>query len=85
MQIYPIIGLIILISGFLTQLIRIRRTRRVDGISPGAIRQLILCCLLFSGYHLGNSHLIALTLNLCLLSISVAILILYYKHRHSPG
>ena len=85
MQIYPIIGLIILISGFLTQLIKIRRTRRVDGISPGAICQLILCCLLFSGYYLGNGHLIALTLNLFLLSISVAILILYYKHRHSPG
>jgi uncharacterized protein with PQ loop repeat len=85
MQIYPIIGLIILISGSLTQLIKIRRTRRVDGISPGAICQLILCCLLFSGYYLGNGHLIALTLNLFLLSISVGILILYCKHRNSPG
>lgn len=81
MQIYPIIGLIILVSSFLTQLLKLYRTKRVDGISPGAIWQLIFCCLLFTGYYLGNGHFIALALNLVLLATAIAILTLYYKYR----
>ena len=81
MQIYPVIGLIILVSSFLTQLIKLYRTRRVGGISPGAIWQLILCCLLFSGYYLGNGHFIALALNILLLATAIAILVLYYKYN----
>lgn len=81
MQIYPTIGLIILLSSFLTQLVKLHRTKRVDGISSGAIYQLIACCLLFSGYYLSNGHFIALTLNLILLATAIAILILYYKYN----
>ena len=81
MEIYPVIGLIILVSSFLTQLIKIRRTRHVAGISTGAIWQVILCSLLFSGYYLSNGHFIALGLNIFLLLICLAILILYYKER----
>ena len=81
MEIYPVIGLVILVFSFLTQLLKIRRTRRVDGISPGAISQVILCSLLFSGYYLSNGHFVALCFNILLLLICLAILVLYYKER----
>ena len=81
METYPIIGLIILVLSFLTQLIKIWRTRQIDGISPGAIFQVVLCSLLFSGYYLSNGHFIALALNVFLLLICLAILVFYYKER----
>lgn len=84
MEIYPILGLIILISSFSTQLIKIHRTHQVDGISPGAIWQVIACSLLFAGYYLGNGHLIALSLNIILLIVASLILIQYYKRTGKP-
>ena len=79
MEIYPIIGLIILISSFLTQLVKIRRTRQIDGISKGAIWQVIACSLLYSGYYLSNAHFIALLLNILLIIICIMILFYCYS------
>jgi len=85
MERYAVIGLVILVLSFLTQLIKIWRTGRVRGISAGAMWQVVLCSLLFSGYYLGLGHFLALALNVLLLIITLAILTLYYKHRDSDG
>ena len=81
MEIYPVIGLAILVLSFGTQFVRIWRVKRVDGISPWAIGELIVCCLLFAGYYLGNGHFLALGLNSLLFLFAVGILILYLKYR----
>jgi uncharacterized protein with PQ loop repeat len=81
MEIYPVIGLMLLVVSFGTQLVRIWRVRRVDGISPWAIVELVACCLLFCGYYLGNGHFLALTLNVLLLIFALGILALYFKYR----
>jgi len=85
MEIYPIIGLIILVTTFATQLIKVLWTKRVAGISPWAMVQLLVCCLLFMGYYFGNGHFLALGLNLVLMVIVIGILWLYKKQSKACG
>ena len=68
-------------EGLIKNPLKLYRTRRVGGVSPGAIWQLVFCCLIFSGYYLGNGHVIALALNILLLATAIAILALYYKYN----
>ena len=81
MEIYPVLGLVILVLSFGTQFVRIRRVKRVDGISPWAIVELAVCSVLFGGYYLGNGHFLALALNTLLLFFALGILGLYFKYR----
>jgi len=81
MERYPIIGLIILVLSFATQLVRILRTREVAGISPWAIGQVVICSMFFSGYYISLKHWWALSLNILLILICAAILEFYRKYK----
>ena len=81
MEICPIIGLMILVTSFATQLVKILRTKRVAGISPWAMVQMLVCCFLFAVYYIGNGHFLALGLNLLLMVVVIGILWLYYKWK----
>ena len=81
MEIYPALGLAILVLSFATQFAKTLRTKHVHGISPWAMGEVVVCSVLFGGYYLGNGHFFALALNALLVVFALGILGLYFKYR----